>query len=251
MKVLIVEDEAIAAEKLELMLKEIDPGIKVVAKTASVKESINWLLVHHPDLIFLDIQLSDGISFSIFEQVNVNTPVIFTTAYDQYSIKAFELNSIAYLLKPIRKSDLIESLNKFRKIRSAFAIDFESLMLQMQGREEVYKKRFLVQIGNTINKIETVNIAYFFILEKGVYLRTFSGKTYPLETSLDKLEQMLDPARFFRINRKYIVNMDSIMQMTSYSRSRVKLKLEPEADDPYDTIVSVERSPDFKKWLNS
>jgi len=251
MNVLIVEDEILAAEKLEQMLSEVNPSIRILAKTGSIKESVKWLMNHTADLIFLDIQLSDGISFSIFEQVAVNTPVIFTTAYDQYAIKAFQLNSIAYLLKPIRKSDLAESLRKYQTLKSAFSIDFDLLMANIQGREPDYKKRFLIQIGEKIRKIEITEIAYFYVLEKGIYLKTYQGNSYPVDLTLDRLETMLNPERFFRINRKYIVNMDSIANMVAYSRGRIKLELKPKADEEFEAIVSVDRSADFKKWLNS
>jgi DNA-binding LytR/AlgR family response regulator len=251
MNVLIVEDESLAAEKLELMLKEIDSSINVLAKCGSIKESVKWLMEHTADLIFLDIQLSDGISFSIFEQVIINTPIIFTTAYDQYAIRAFQLNSVAYLLKPIRKSDLVESLRKYQTLKSAFSIDFDALVANLQGREPEYKKRFMIQIGEKIRKIEVAEVAYFYVLEKGIYLKTFQGNSYPVEFTLDRLEAMLNPEKFFRINRKYMVNMDSIANMVAYSRGRIKLELKPKADDEFDTIVSVDRSADFKKWLNS
>ncbi|MBK6965714.1 MAG: response regulator transcription factor [Bacteroidales bacterium] len=251
MNVLIVEDERLAAEKLEHMINEVDPLIKVIARCGSIKESVKWLMEHTADLIFLDIQLSDGISFSIFEQVTINTPVIFTTAYDQYAIRAFQLNSIAYLLKPIRKSDLAESLRKYQNLKSAFTIDFDALVAGIQGREPDFKKRFLIQIGEKIRKVEVSEIAYFYVLEKGVYLKTFTGNSYPVEFTLDRLESILNPEKFFRINRKYVVNMDSIANMVAYSRGRIKLELKPKTDDEFDAIVSVDRSSDFKKWLNS
>ncbi len=251
MKILIIEDESLAADKLELMIREINPDIRIMAKLGSVKESVKWLLQNSVDLIFLDIQLSDGISFSIFDQVAISTPIIFTTAYDQYAIKAFQVNSISYLLKPIRKSDLAESLQKYQALKSAFSIDFEMLMANIQGKEPDFKKRFLIQLGEKIRKIETSEIAYFYVLGKGVYLRTFLGKSYSVEYTLDRLETMLNPAAFFRINRKYLVNMDSIASMVAYSRGRVKIDLKPKADDELDTVVSIDRSPDFKKWLNS
>jgi two-component system response regulator LytT len=251
MNVLIIEDEKFAAEKLEDMLHEIDPKIKVLAKLGSITESTKWLLQNNADLIFLDIQLSDGISFSIFEQININTPVILTTAYDQYAIQAFQLNSIAYLLKPIRISDLTESLKKFQSLKSAFNIDFDSLLSIIQGKEPGFKKRFLIQIGEKIRKIEVTNIAYFYILEKGIYLKTFEGKLFPVEFTLDKLGAMLNPESFFRINRKFLVNMESISNMVAYSRGRIKLELRPKIDDEFDSIVSIERSADFKKWMNS
>ena len=250
MKVLIIEDENFAAEKLEMMLKEIDPTIEIIAKLGSIKESVKWLLQNSADLLFLDIQLSDGISFSIFDQVAVNTPVIFTTAYDQYAIKAFQLNSISYLLKPIRKSDLADSFQKFRNLKSAFSIDFDALFSQIQGKQPDFKKRFLIQIGEKIRKVEVSEIAYFYVLDKGCYMRTFQGNNYPVDYTLDRLETMIDPSVFFRINRKYFVNMDAISNMVAYSRGRIKLDLKPKADDEFDTIVSIDRSSDFKKWLN-
>lgn len=251
MNVLIIEDERFAADKLERMLKEIDPSITILAKLGSIKESAKWLFHNTADLIFLDIQLSDGISFSIFEQIAINTPVIFTTAYDEYAIKAFQLNSIAYLLKPIRKNDLDESLQKFRNLKTAFSIDFESLLANLQGKDPDYKKRFLIQVGEKIRKVNVNEIAYFYVLDKGVYMRTFSGNNYPVEFTLDRLETLIDPSIFFRINRKYIINIESIIKMIAYSRSRVKLELKPKADDDNETIVSIDRSGDFKKWLDS
>jgi DNA-binding LytR/AlgR family response regulator len=251
MNALIIEDETLAAERLELMLKDIDPTIRVLAKLVSVKDSVNWLMQYQADVIFLDIQLSDGLSFSIFEQVSVSTPVIFTTAYDLYAIKAFQVNSIAYLLKPIRKSDLSEALLKLRNLKSAFTIDFDSLLAQIQGHQPGFKKRFLIQIGEKIKKIEIADIAYFYVLEKGCYMRTFQNNNYPVDYTLDKLETLIDPSCFFRINRKYLVNMAAISNMVAYSRSRVKLELKPKADDEFETIVSIDRSADFKNWLNS
>jgi two-component system response regulator LytT len=251
MNVLIIEDEAFAAEKLEQMLTEINPAVKVLAKLGSINESVKWLLNNTCDLIFLDIQLSDGISFSIFEQVSVNTPIIFTTAYDQYAIKAFQLNSISYLLKPIRTKELEDSLQKYQSLKSAFSIDFEMLLANIQGREPEYKKRFLIQIGEKIRKVEINDVAYFYVLDKSVYLKTFQGNSYPVDYTLEKLESIINPEKFFRINRKYIVGIDAISSMVAYSRSRVKLELKPQPDEKQDTIVSIDRSADFKKWLNA
>jgi DNA-binding LytR/AlgR family response regulator len=251
MNVLIIEDESFAANKLELMIKEIDPAIQIMGKLGSIKESVKWLNQYSADLIFLDIQLSDGLSFSIFEQVNLNTPIIFTTAYDEYAIKAFQVNSISYLLKPIRKNDLADSLQKYHSLKTTFNIDFEILLAHIQSREPVFKKRFLIQMGEKIRKVEVSEIAYFFILEKGVYMSTFQGHNYSIEYSLDKLETMLDPTRFFRINRKLLVNIESIANMVAYSRGRIKLELRPKTDNSLESIVSIDRSSEFKKWLNS
>ncbi len=250
MKVLIVEDEPLSAERLEEMIKQVMPLCQIIGKTQSVKETVKWLMTNQADLIFLDIQLSDGLSFSIFEQVTISTPVIFTTAYDQYAIKAFHLNSISYLLKPIRKKELEAALEKYRSMKSVFAPDIEGLLQTLQRKEPGYKKRFLIQVGEKIKKVEVSEVSCFYAMDRYVFLRTFDNHSYPVEFTLDQLGELLDPSRFFRINRKYIVNMDAIKQMTAWSRSRVKLQLTPPPDDDMETIVSIERAADFKKWLD-
>ena len=251
MDILIVEDETVAADRLESALLQIDQSFNIVAKIGSVKESVRWLLSHQVDLIFLDIQLSDGLSFSIFDKVRITTPVIFTTAYDQYAIKAFELNSIGYLLKPIRKKELQDSLEKLRTIQSAFSVNIESFISAYNDQKHSYKKRFLFFLGENLKKVETQEIAYFYILEKGVFAKTFSNKTYPVDLTLDALEDELDPSKFFRINRQYLVNIEAIDQMVAWSRTRIKLMLTPDPVKNSDTIVSISRSTDFKKWLDS
>ena len=251
MNVLIIEDEDLAAERLERMLNEIDPEVNVRAKIRSVKEAINWLKEHTVDLIFIDIQLSDGLSFSIFDEIHISTPLVFTTAYDQYAIRAFQHNSISYLLKPIRKKELKESLGKFERFRSAFSIDFETISSIYQGDKPAYKKRFLISIGEKLKKIEVTDIAYFYAMDKSVFCRTFENKALPIDQSLDALEELLDPEIFFRINRKYFVNMNAIEQMIAWSRSRIKLELNPPVKDEEGAIVSISRSSDFKKWMNS
>jgi DNA-binding LytR/AlgR family response regulator len=251
LNLLIIEDEALAAERLESLIREIDPEIHILAKLPSVREAVKWLSLNQADLIFLDIQLSDGLSFSIFDQLSINTPIIFTTAYDQYAIKAFQLNSIAYLLKPIRRNELQESLQKYQSLKSAFSIDFERLLATIHGKKPEYKKRFLIQTADKIRKIETTDIAWLYAQDKCVFIRTFQNQTLPADSSLDNLEQLLDPAQFFRINRKYLVNMDAIANMVAWSRGRIKLELKPKTDDEFDSVVSIDRSSDFKKWLNS
>jgi len=251
MDVLIIEDEEIAAERLENMLSDIDPKVNVLAKPGSVKEAVSWLRVHTADLIFVDIQLSDGLSFAIFDEIPVSTPLIFTTAYDQYAIQAFKHNSISYLLKPIRKKELAASLGKFRRLKTAFGIDFGELRSVYEDGKKEYKKRFLVSIGEKLKKVEVKKIAYFYAMEKSVFFKTFDNKTLSVDQSLDALEEELDPDQFFRINRKYIVNLDSIEEMVLWSRSRIKLFLTPEVAKEVDTVVSISRSSDFKKWMNS
>ena len=250
MNILIIEDQALAADHLEKMLLQVVPDCRILAKPGSVKESVNWLMQYTADLIFLDIQLSDGLSFSIFDRVHVSTPVIFTTAYDQYAIQAFQLNSISYLLKPIRKRDLEESLNKYRTMKSAFSIDFETVLAAYQGKEPEFKKRFLIRIGDKYKKIEARDIAFFYAMEKSVFFKTFENKTMTIDYTLDALETLLDPSRFFRINRRYLVHMEAIDNMVAWSRSRIRLDLKPKPDDLEDILVSMDRSAHFKKWLN-
>lgn len=251
MNVLIIEDEALAADKLEKTLLEIQPDARVVAKLDSVEEAVKWFMKHQADLIFLDIQLSDGLSFSIFEQVQVNTPIIFTTAYDQYSIKAFELNSVDYLLKPVQKEKLQAALHKFDSLRSAFQVDFQTLLQHMDPGRQQYKERFVVQAGMRIRKVDVKDIAYFYSLEKSTFLKTFKGDEYPLEKSLSALEPLLNPEHFFRINRKYILNMDAIDSMLAYSRARVKVVLKPDEYSGQDTVVSIDRAAAFREWLDT
>ena len=252
MKVAIIEDEAVAANRLESLISEVNPEAEVVVKLASISESLQWLLKNTPDLIFADIQLSDGLSFSIFKQLQLTVPVIFTTAYDEYAIKAFEVNSIAYLLKPIRKKALIESFNKYEILKSKISIDLQKLVAHFEHNgNKVFKKRFLIRIGDQYQKIETADLAYCFAIEKEVLAKKFDGRVVPLEQTLDELENLLDPSLFFRINRKYIVQMKAINRMIALSRSRIKLILNPAPENQNDAIVSIQRSSNFKKWMGS
>ncbi|MCX8105942.1 MAG: LytTR family DNA-binding domain-containing protein [Ignavibacterium album] len=250
MKTIIIEDEKLAAERLEELINEIDPLIEISAKLTSVEQSIKYLKQNKPDLIFLDIQLEDGLSFSIFEKIIVDVPVIFTTAYDQYAIKAFKLNSIDYLLKPIKKDELREALNKYKNIKSSYLMDLEEIIKSIQNKEVNYKKRFLIQYGQKIKKVEIDDVAYFYALEKNVFLTTSSGSTFPIDFTLDKLQEVIDPEKFFRINRKMIVSFNSIKNMIPYSRSRIKIELNPPESKEVEALVSVERSSAFKEWMD-
>jgi two-component system, LytTR family, response regulator LytT len=250
MKVVIIEDEVLAAERLEALLKEIDNDVNVMARIGSVSEASAWLSINKPDLIFLDIQLSDGLSFTIFEEVTTDAPIVFTTAYDQYAIKAFKLNSIDYLLKPVKKSELAVSIEKFRKFKPQTSINFEELLKQIRPGSEQYKKRFLVQYGQKIKKVETEEIAYFYAMSKNVFITTFAGQTYPIEYTLDKLEDLINKDDFFRINRKMIISYRAIKNMIPYSRSRIKIDLHPPVSKELDPLVSIERSSEFKKWMD-
>lgn len=249
-KTIIIEDEKLAAERLEELIHEIDSSIEISATLPSVEQSIKYLKQNKPDLIFLDIQLEDGLSFSIFEKNEVDVPIIFTTAYDQYAIKAFKLNSVDYLLKPIKKDELREALNKYKNIKTSYLMDFEEIVRSIQSKEIGYKKRFLIQYGQKIKKVETEEIAYFYAMEKNVFLTTLSGNTFPIDFTLDKLQDVIDPEKYFRINRKMIVSFDSIKNMIPYSRSRIKIELNPPEPKDVEALVSVERSSYFKEWMD-
>lgn len=250
MKTIIIEDEKLAAERLEELIHDIDPSIEISAKLASVEQSIKYLKQNKPDLIFLDIQLEDGLSFSIFEKVEIDVPIIFTTAYDQYAIKAFKLNSIDYLLKPIKKNELREALDKFKNIKSSYLMDFEAIIRSIKNKEVNYKKRFLIQFGQKIKKVEVDEVAYFYAMEKNVFLTTSSDNTFPIDFTLDKLQEIIDPEKFFRINRKMIVGFDAIKNMIPFSRSRIKIELTPPEPKDVEALVSVERASAFKEWMD-
>jgi len=254
MRVLIIEDEYLAAEELSEMLLDIQPRIQIMDKIDTVKNAIKWLKspkAQDIDLIFLDIHLADGNSFGIFEAVKVKTPIIFTTAYDQYAIKAFKLNSIDYLLKPIDKDDLADSLQKYEDIHASNSnptIDYTSLVEAVRKKETNYQKRFIVTTGEKIKSILTKDVAYFMSEGKYLHMTTKEGRRYIIDFTLAKLEVVLPPDHFFRINRKFIISFDAIENMINYSKSRVKVELNPPS--AIDAIVSVDRSGSFKKWLN-
>jgi len=250
MKTIIIEDEKLAAGRLEELIHEIDSSIEISERLTSVEQSIQYLKQNKPDLIFLDIQLEDGLSFSIFDKVEIDVPIIFTTAYDQYAIKAFKLNSIDYLLKPIKKDELRESLNKYKNLKTSYLMDFEEIIKSIQSKEISYKKRFLIQYGQKIKKVETDEIAYFYAMDKNVFLTTLAGNTFPVDYTLDKLQEVIDPEKFFRINRRMFVGFNAIKNMIPYSRSRIKIELNPPEPKDVEALVSVERSSSFKKWMD-
>lgn len=251
MNVLIIEDEETAAARLKRMLKEIDPGVNVVAVTESISESVAWLSSNPaPDLILADIHLADGPSFEVFRQTKVQSPLIFTTAYDQYAIKAFKFNSVDYLLKPIKKAELEESLAKYRQLHRTGtppSIDYSQLLAALNPKQQGQQKRLVIRYGQTIKTVEIADAAYFYTEEKVTHVCTFDNKRLPIDHNLDELESILDPARFFRINRQFIISVNAIDSMYSYSKSRVKISLNPPSE--IETIVSTERSGDFKEWL--
>jgi DNA-binding LytR/AlgR family response regulator len=251
MNVLIIEDEAAIARRTQRLLLEIDPDIHIVDILGSVESSVAWFRSHtEPDLAIMDIQLADGSSFEIFGEVEVNCPVIFVTAFDQYAIQAFKVNSIDYLLKPLQKEELAESLRKWKRMtnmQASPAIDY-TLIAQMLGvKKPDFLKRLVIRFGDVIKAIEVKDVAYFYTDEKIVYATMADGKNYPVDFTLDQLEKKLDSERFFRINRKFLISYESIARMISYSKSRVKITLVPDTD--LEVISSTERSGDFKDWL--
>jgi len=249
-KVVIIEDEVIAADNLENQLLTIDPEIEILEKIDTVRDAVVWLGSHTVDLIFLDIHLSDGLSFTIFEEAEIQTPVIFTTAYDQYTLKAFKLYSIDYLLKPIDINELKQSLVKYKNFAGNSAqptVDIQSLLESFKPQKE-FQKRFVVNAGQKIKMIKTGEIAWFNGSDQGTFLCTFSNSNYAIDFSLDKLENMIDPEIFFRINRNYIVNIEAINEMYVLAKSRIKVELKPKPSD--ETLVSFNRMSGFRKWIN-
>jgi two-component system, LytTR family, response regulator LytT len=248
MRAIIIEDEKLAADNLQALIHSIDKDIEIIARIESVRNAVKWLSVNTCDLIFLDIQLSDGNSFTIFEQIEVKTPIIFTTAYDQYAIKAFKQNSIDYLLKPINKDELEISIEKFKELRNSSHLPDLKLLIESIKKPVQYQERFLVSAGMKLKTIKAKDVAYFYVKESGVFLCSRENKHYDIDFTLDKLEKILDPDIFFRINRQYIVHIDAIENMVTVSKSRLQLNLNPKATD--DIIVSVNNVHDFRMWLN-
>lgn len=252
MKCIIFEDEQPAASRLQKLIQEIDPAIQVIEVLDSIKSGIHYLQTNKtPDLIFSDIHLADGLSFEIFSNVKTNYPVIFTTAYEQYAINAFKLNSVDYLLKPIKKEDLSYAISKyqsqFKKAPLPASVDYASMMDAIQSVKKDYQKRIVIRFGDTIKTIEIDDIAYFYTENKINFLCSKTSQNYPVDFNLDELEQILNPKLFYRINRQFIVNINAIQKMVVVSKSRVKLTLFP--GTALDTIVSTERSSLFKEWL--
>ena len=249
-KVIIIEDEKPAARRLQRMLSRLN--IETETMLHSVAEAVNWFNSNdHPDLIFLDIQLSDGISFEIFEKVEINSAVIFTTAYDEYALKAFKLNSVDYLLKPIDEEELANAVAKFKEnyLKNSPQIDFNAFRKILEtGNKPHYKTRFTIQVGQHLKIIPANEICCFYSENKASYLTTTSGRNYPVDVSLENLEKELNPEKFFRINRKSIVNIDCIEDIISYTNSRLEIKVK--AFNEFQLIVSRERVRDFKNWIS-
>lgn len=250
MRTIIIEDEDFAARRLESMILDCDSSIQIVAKLQSVEESVAWLKANQqPDLIFLDIQLDDDLSFAIFEQVEVKSNIIFTTAFDEYAIKAFKHKSIDYLLKPISKEELAGALNKYKEwTASAGLPNYNDLMSLIQGNTNKYRERFSVMVGEKMKSVEVSEIAYFFSTSGITFFVTKSNNQYTLDNSLDTIIKELDLKHFFRVNRQYLVARGGINQVYVFPKSRLKLDLQPKASE--EVYVSIDKVPAFKKWFD-
>ena len=246
--IVIIEDEQPAVEKLKQLLSMTGEDISIVKILGSVEESVNWLSANiSADLIFMDIQLSDGITFEIFESVKISTPVIFTTAYDTYAIKAFKVNSIDYLLKPIELESLSKALKKFREHYPTPMTDHINQMISQIPIS--YKSRFLIKTGEHFRSIAVTDIESFFIEERSTFFITKESKTLDIDYSLDQLERMLNPNDFFRANRNYLINIQYIKDMIGYSGNRIKLKMQS-GNYPEPVIISRDRVNAFKQRMD-
>ncbi len=250
MKVVIIEDEKLAAERLQELILKCEPQALILGVKDSVKKSVEWFNTNpSPDLVFMDIQLADGLSFEIFEKTIVSCPVIFTTAFDEYAIRAFKVNSIDYLLKPIDLNELKAAIEKFRKTHIAGQIKSSDVFDKvLNALTNNYKQRFVIKVGEHIRSVSTDQIHYFFSLEKATFLHTSDNHNYVIDYSLEQVESLVDPEKFFRVNRKYIIAFGSVKDIITYSNSRLKLELEH--SDDQDVIVAREKVSNFKQWLD-
>lgn len=257
MKVVIIEDEALTAQRLRQLLLKYDADIEVLAVLPSVEESVAWFKENDdPELIFMDIHLEDGQSFSIFETINLDVPVIFTTAYDDYMIQAFKVNSVDYLMKPIGLEELSAAIDKYKKYHlaksaateePAAAMDWQTLLQAVGQKETSYKERFLISVGSRLRTIDVSEVAYFFSADKVTFLTTKDGQRFPIDNSLDKLQLQLDPKQFFRINRHCMASFAAIDNIHVYPKGRLKLDLKPAMKE--EVFVSLDRVTAFKDWL--
>jgi two-component system, LytTR family, response regulator LytT len=257
MNILIVEDEELAVKKLQKTLAAVDPEANVVAITDSIKSTVEWLEENEsPDLILMDIELSDGQSFEIFSRIQLKSAVIFTTSYDEYALKAFKVNSIDYLLKPVQKEDLEAALKKFHQMKKIYNaepagkdMNVESLINELRNKlqPKEYRKRFLVKNAQKLVSIEVEEIAFFFSDGRLNFFKTYDNKKYVVDYTMDELEEMLSPERYFRISRSFYIAVDSVDQIHDYFGNRLLLNLKPEVDK--EAIVSREKVSDFKKWM--
>ncbi|MEM1326290.1 MAG: LytTR family DNA-binding domain-containing protein [Bacteroidota bacterium] len=254
-RTIIIEDEELAVNRLKRLLQQTAPELEVVDSLSDVVTAIAYLSNHQEklDLIFLDIHLADGSSFDIFEQIEIQVPIIFTTAYDQYALKAFKQNSVDYLLKPIGQQELKASIDKFRKWHTqgevpTQIIDYQQLATIVQQQTTPSKQRFLVHVGAKIRAIETKDIAYFYSEQGSTFLTTYQGQTYDVSYTLEKLITQLPTDQFYRVNRKIIVQLSAIQEAYYFSSTRLKLQLKPPPS--FDVFVPIDRLVEFKNWMS-
>ena len=242
MKALILEDELIATNRLKRIISDVDKSIEILASFESVYDMAQYMLTHPmPDILFLDVQVMDGLSFELFDIIDIQSAVIFTTAFDEYAVQAFRKNAVDYLLKPIKKADLSEALKRVKKIRHSQIELIEKSLTS-------YKNRFLIRFGSKLYSIPVTDIAYIYSENKISYFILNDGKRVPSDFKLKELITQLDPRYFYRVNRQFIIHLSSIKSMNTYSKSRIKLTLEPVS--PNEVIISTETTPKFKSWLN-
>lgn len=247
--VLIVEDEIPAASRLEKMVMQANDEYNIVAKLESIADTVLWLKQNEaPDLILMDIQIADGLCFDIFKKADVTSPVIFTTAYDEYALEAFKVNSIDYLLKPIKKEELHRALQKFEKLNFKVpAADYINIGEKVAKKQHSKLLRIIVRYADVIKAIDLNEVAYFYTENKINFVCTKTNERYGIDYNLEEMEHLVDEVKFFRINRQFIININAIAKMFNYSKSRIKMVLNPPSE--IETIVSTERAADFKKWL--
>jgi DNA-binding LytR/AlgR family response regulator len=253
MRVLIIEDEAPAYRRLEKLLEEVEPGIEIIDVIDSVEDAVKWIKNHkEPDVFFMDIQLSDGISFDIFEQVQIQTPVIFTTAFDEYMMKAFKVNSVDYLLKPIKKEDLAFSLNKYKNLASGNPsgnIDIRTILHDIELGRKKYRKRMLIRQSDRLLSIETSDVQCFYIHNGVVFAHTIHNKKHILDGTLDDIYSGLDPEIFFKANRQFVINYNFITSASRYHKGKIIVEMKIPTDD--SIIISAERASEFKNWFGN
>jgi two-component system LytT family response regulator len=249
MEVWIIEDEIPAAKRIAKLAEQAEPSIRITATYATVADTVAALRQHQPDLLLMDIHLADGNSFHIFKQADVLCPVIFTTAYDEYAIEAFKHNSVDYLLKPVKEEELNAAIAKYKRIHAKPVLpNLDELIKTLASPARSYKTRFVVRYGEHLKTIDIAATAYFYTENKASFLITHDNKRYIVDYNMDELEQLLDPKRFFRINRQFIIAVDAIAEMLTWTKARVLVKLNPPTK--LETIVSSERAAAFKQWLD-
>jgi DNA-binding LytR/AlgR family response regulator len=249
MKLLLIEDERLSADRLSHLLQECNTPIEVIIRIDSIKKAVSWLRSNKtPDLIFLDIQLGDGICFEIFDEVRVSSPIIFTTAYNEYAIRAFKVNSIDYLLKPIKLAELQAALAKYYSLKANLTVSNPTIITPSEELAQQFKTRFLIRVGSRMISILIDEVSYFYSQESITFLLTQDHKKYIIDYSLDKIENLVSPVHFFRVNRKYLINYSSVSHITDYTNNRLQVNLK--MFDTETIVVSRERVQSFKDWLD-